>query len=217
LSRRVLTLPTRHNNGAKHEETHIAKGNPMNSRLPILPAIALLAGWITTSALAAEPSGGQIDFGTFTPPAAGGEFVEVNIRSNLIAMAARLAEKAEPDAAEILRGVKQVRVNVVGLDDTNRADIEQRVKSVRSQLDTQGWERIVTAQNPKEDVRVYLKTRGDEAIEGLVVTVIDGGKEAVFINIVGDIRPEKIALLGEKFGIDPIRQAAEAIKKEHGK
>ena len=38
-------------------------------------------------------------------------------------------------------------------------------------------------------------------------------KEAVLINIVGEIKPEKIATLGEKLHIEPLKKAAEAIQK----
>lgn len=119
--------------------------------------------------------------------------------------------------ADLLRGLKHIRVNVIGLDEGNRADLEGRVKEIRAQLDGQGWERVVTVQSAREDVGIYLKTRSDEAVEGLVVTAIDGGKEAVLVNVVGDIRPEKLALLGEKFGIDPIRKVAAAVRQEPGK
>lgn len=180
-------------------------------------ACAVLAAGLVLPARAAEPAGGQIDFGTFTPPASGGEFVEVHIRSNLISMAARLAEKAEPEIADLLRGLKTIRVNVIGLDDHNRADLEQRIKSIRGQLEAGGWERIVTAQQGREDVGVYLKTRGEEAVEGVVVTVLEGTKEAVLVNIVGDIRPEKLVTLGERFDIEPLKKLGPGLKKDAAK
>jgi hypothetical protein len=49
---------------------------------------------------------GQIDFGSFAPPTGGGEFVEVNISSSLISLAARLVEKSEPDVAKLLKVCK---------------------------------------------------------------------------------------------------------------
>ena len=67
-------------------------------------------------------------------------------------------------------------------------------------------------QNGKDNVRVSIKTKGDEAVEGLVVTVIGEDKQAVFVNIVGNLRPDKIALIAEKFNIEPLKKAAEAIK-----
>jgi len=157
---------------------------------------------------------GYVEFGKFSPPNSGGEFVEVHIKSNLIAMVARLTEKNEPEVAELLRGLHTVRVNVVGLDDGNRAEMEKRVKKIRGDLDAQGWERIVTAQKKDEDVGVYLKTRGEEAVEGVVVTVIEGNREAVCINIVGNIKPEKIAVIGERFNIEPLKKIGQAVEKK---
>src|ERR1019366_1625970 len=110
--------------------------------------------------------------GKFSPGDSGSQFVEINVNSNLIAMVGRLAQKAEPDVAELLQGLHSIRVNVIGLNDENRADIETRIKAIRAQLDTQGWERIVAAQQKNEDVGVYLKTRGPDAVEGVVVMVL---------------------------------------------
>jgi hypothetical protein len=177
--------------------------------------IILMIGLAGGSAVQAQNTlPGAVDFGKLTPSADGGEFVEVNIRSNLILMAARLAEKAEPQVAELLRGIQQVRVNVLGLSDANRADIRKRVQTIREQLDSLQWERVVTVQKSQEDVGVYLKMRGDEAVEGLVVTVLSGDKEAVLVNIVGNIRPEKVAMIGERFNIEPLKNLGPALEKK---
>ena len=176
--------------------------------------LAVLSVIINTTSYAQNKSPGYVDFGKFSPPTAGGEFVEVHIKNNLISMVARLVEKEEPDVAELLRGLQLVRVNVIGLDDGNRAEMETRVKKIRDELDAQGWERVVTAQKKDEDVGVYLKTRGEEAVEGVVVTVLDGKREAVLINIVGNIKPEKIALIGERLNIDPLKKIGKAIEKK---
>jgi hypothetical protein len=129
-------------------------------------------------------------------------------------MAARLTAKDEPEVTDLLKGIESVRVNVIGLDDGNRAEIETRIKGIRSQLETKGWERIVTVKEKDQDVGIYVKTRGQEAVAGLVVTVIDGGKQAVLVNIVGDIRPEKLAELGEKLNIDPLKQLGHSTGKK---
>ena len=46
---------------------------------------------------------GYVDFGTLPAPTSGGEFVEVNVKNNLISMMARLAEKNAPEMADLLR------------------------------------------------------------------------------------------------------------------
>jgi hypothetical protein len=165
-------------------------------------------------AKAGEPSlPGQVDFGSFSPSKSGGEFVEVNVPSSLISMAAKFIEKQEPDVAQMLNGLKLVHVNVLAMDDSNRDDMKQRAEKVRSNLSGHGWERIVCAQKDNQDVGVFLKMDGNKAVQGLTVVVLDGEKHAVFVNIVGDIRPEQLASLGEKLNIEPLKKLGLSEKK----
>jgi len=172
---------------------------------------ALAAGALLTSALAATPDAGYVDFGKFTPTS-GGEFVEVNVTSNIVMMVSNLAKKDAPEIAEILKGLKGVHVHVLGLNEENRADMRKRVDAVRAQLDKSGWERVVTVMKDQDDVGVFMKTRGPEAVEGVVVTVLEGKGQAVFVNVVGDIRPEKLATIGERFNIEPLKHLPAAPK-----
>ncbi len=176
-------------------------------------AWAFLAAALST-ARADTPDPGYIDFGKLAPSKAGGEFVEVQISSNLINMAARLAEKLEPQITDALKGLRGVRVNVIGLNDDNRAEIEQRIQAIRDDLEARKWDRVVTAQQHDQDVRVYIKTRGAEAVEGLVVTVVDGNHQAVLVNVLGDIRPEKLALIGERFNIEPLKKLGQSLESK---
>jgi hypothetical protein len=156
---------------------------------------------------------GQVDFGTFSAPAAGGEFVEVNVTSSLISLATKFLEKDQPEVAQLLKGLQMVRVNVIGMNDANRSELETRVQGIRKDLEAKGWERIVKVQEKAQDVGVYLKTRDKDTVQGLVVVVIDGNKEAVFVNVVGDIKPEQLSMLGEKLHIDPLKKIGEKLEK----
>ena len=175
-------------------------------------AIAVLAAGVRLNVLA-DPPPGQVDFGKFTPSGDGGEFVEIQIKSNLLSLAAQMVEKQEPDVAKIMRSVELIHVNVIGLTDANRADVEKRVRQIRHDLDAQGWEHnVVVQQKDGEDVGVYTKTRGGEALAGLAITVIEPKAEVVLINIVGDIRPDQVAALGEKLDIEPLKKVGAALK-----
>ena len=162
---------------------------------------------------AADSPPGMVNFGKFTKPT-NGELVEVNLSGDMIAMALQAAGKGQPDLAEALSGLHSIRVNVVGLDDQNREEVTARMKTVRSELDAGGWQPIVKVQEKKDDVGIYIKTRGKDSIEGVVVTVLDGRKEAVFINIAGDIKMDKLAALGDKLNIGALKKAAEAFMKQ---
>jgi len=159
---------------------------------------------------ATDPSHpGHIDFGTFSA-ARGCEFVEVNLQSSLLRFAAKIAAAHEPEAAELLRNLESVRVNVVGLGESNREATLARIVAVRADLENKGWEKVVTVQEAAgqggDDVAIYMKTRSDDTIAGVVVTVIEKNGKAVLVNVVGNIRAEQIARLGEKLDIKPLRE-----------
>jgi hypothetical protein len=156
--------------------------------------------------VSAAPEIGAVDFGSFSAGPQS-KFVEVNVQSGLLKFAAKIAASQEPDAAELLNNIRHVRVNVVGLDETNRAATVARVESIRAELEKKGWEKIVTAREPKkggtDDIAIYMMSN-EETIHGVVVTVIEGKGEAVLVNVVGNIRAEQLARLGEKLDIKPL-------------
>ena len=101
-------------------------------------ATAGLSAVLSVTSLAADPEPGYVDIGQLMPSAKG-QFVEVNISPAMLKFAARIAARQEPEAAEMIRNLKSIRVNVVGLDDTNRAATVEQIESVRRKLETQGW------------------------------------------------------------------------------
>jgi len=169
-------------------------------------AVSLVWASACASFAAADTSPGYFDFGKIAPSGEG-RYVEVDLPQGLIKFAAKLASKEEPQTAEILGNLKHVRVNVVELDDANREEIVGRVKAVRKELEAHGWSQVVNVrEQPKgDDVQVFARMRGDEAIEGLVVTVISGQKEVVLVNVVGDIKADQIATLAERLNIEPLK------------
>jgi hypothetical protein len=167
---------------------------------------SLLSAILTTSLGAGQADPGFVDFGKLPAAVSGGPFVEVNIGAGLLAMAARLGEKHEPQLAEVLRGLHGIRVHVIGLDDGNRAEVQKRVQTLRAELASQGWDRVVTVQEKNVDVGVQIKTRGADAVQGLVVTVLEGNSKAVLVNILGDMKPENLSLIGERFHLEPLKK-----------
>ena len=176
-------------------------------------AVAVVSLLLGVPLRADDPPPGLVSFGKFTKPT-NGELVEINLSNDMLAMALQLVGKGQPDVTEALGGLHSVRVNVVGLDDQNREEVTARIKAVRGELDAKGWQPVVNVQEKKEDVGIYLKTRGKESIEGLVITVLDGRKEAVFINVVGDIKMDKLAALGDKLSLGMLKKAAEELMKQ---
>ena len=170
-------------------------------------AAATLSLALATVTSASEIETGAIDIGQLMP-AAKGQFVEINLSPAMLKFAARIAARQEPETAELIRNLKSIRVNVVGLDDSNRSATIEKIEGVRRKLETQGWTKMVTVRekNGGDNVDVHVMQRGEEAIDGLVVTVLDKKGEAVFVNIVGNINADQIAQIAEKFDLEPLRK-----------
>ena len=121
-------------------------------------AVAILTAGASLNAIAGS-SPGEVDFGQLAKPGNGGDFVEINVSHNLAALAAQLVEKQQPEAAKLLRSVQLVHVNVVGVTDENRAELKKRIHEIRSRIEKQGWQSVVTARKQTgEDVGIYVKT-----------------------------------------------------------
>ena len=176
-----------------------------------LLALATLTTCLVTGAFAADSAPGFVDFGSLTASTKG-DYVEVKLDGFMLRLASKFVKHEDPATAELLANLKSVRVNVVSLDAGNRDATTDRVASIRKQLEGKGWEQIVTVRGKREEnVAVYVKHRGDEAIEGIVVTVIDGRKnEAVFVNIVGDVKPDQLAGLAKHLHIDQLNLGGKA-------
>lgn len=176
------------------------------------PVLAVTALFLAPFAYAADARPAYLDFHDIAP-AKQGTFVEVDLDQGLLSLAAKLAEGQEKEAAQILRGLKSVHVRVIGLDDANRATVVSRMQEAREKLSADGWKRIALARDGNgQDVAVFARLNGDESIQGIAVTVIDGGREAVVVNVVGDLRPEQISALGVRFGIEPLKHVKVAAK-----
>ncbi len=170
--------------------------------------LALVSVVLTLAAFARGAEPGYADLGKFSPTE-GCQFVEVNLHAPLLKFASIFVDKEEPEAAALIRSLKHVRVNVVGFNDETRGETTDRVRTIREELAAQGWTQVVTVQEAgkAEDVGVFMKLNDRDEIDGVVVTVIDSnGKQAVFVNVVGNIKPEQIAALGDRLDVPSLAE-----------
>src|SRR5215468_1791575 len=91
----------------------------------LLLLTTVLSATLLVNARAESLPAGQVDFGTFAAPKSG-DFAEINISSSLIGLVSSLVEQKDAEFAQLLKGLHQVRVNVVAVTDENRADLEKR-------------------------------------------------------------------------------------------
>lgn len=172
----------------------------------LLATATLLFAWPVVNFASALETG-AMDIGPLIPSAKG-ECVDINLTATMLKFAARLTAPQEPETAELIRNLKSIRVQVVGLDDSNRKGTVEQIEAVRRRMEVGGWAKVVAVRESEsgENITIHLKQRGEESIDGIVVTVIDKKGQALFVNIVGDIQADQIALVAEKFNITPLQK-----------
>ncbi len=167
--------------------------------MALLSLIALLM-----SAPVHALASGQIDFADLSSHY-GEPKVEINLSSSLMKIIGSFADEEDPEVGNILANLETIKVRVYNLN--GKLDkANSTVDRVSRQLKNDQWETLVTV-NDNEDnqkVRIFSKSSSD-VIDGVVVMVVSPekeGGEAVFINIVGEIDPEKIGKVAESLDID---------------
>jgi hypothetical protein len=140
---------------------------------------------------------GYVDFGSLEA-VYGEPKVMVNIGSFLLGFMSQ-ATKSDPEAAELMAGLKGVRINIYSTEGQVQPAMEQ-LNSVKSMLTSQNWEPIVQVKEDGENVQIFMKADG-KGMQGLTVMAVDGN-EAVFLNILGSIDPDKLGEVMNKFDVD---------------
>ena len=147
---------------------------------------------------------GEVDFDDLSAHY-GEPAVEVNLTANLMKMASGFAKFEEPELAEILAKLDEVKVRVYNLNGEAEYATEA-LETASQRLKADAWETLVTVSKAEENenVRIFSKST-DDVIDGFVVMVVSPEKEsgeAVFVNIVGDIDPQQIAKITSNLDIN---------------
>jgi hypothetical protein len=132
--------------------------------------------------------------------------VDVTLDGKLLQLAKAFLNPKDPKEAairELIAGLKGVYVKVFQFDkegEYTSADVD----SVRTQLRSPGWARMVGVKSKREgeNVDVYMMMAGEQ-IGGIAVIATDP-KQFTVVNIVGTIDLEKLVQLSGKFGIPSI-------------
>ena len=74
------------------------------------------------------------------------------------------------------------------------------VKDASNQLSSLGWESVVTVNSEDEQVRIFMKI-ADDMVQGITVMAVEP-TEAVFVNVIGDLKPEELGQVMDNFDVD---------------
>ncbi len=178
------------------------------SAIRLAPWLLGLVLWVAAGVVYAQDdlagTPGYVDFADLANQFGTAPTLEVNIKGPLLKLVAEASREDDPELADLLLKLDAIQVQGYPLRRSQFRSTERRFAILAEQLGTEGWEPVVTLRDYGQYVDMYVKQNA-QAIEGMVLLVLDSeAGETVFINIVGDIDPEEMGRIGNKFTSSPI-------------
>lgn len=170
----------------------------------------LLAGWLAVGSakIAAAATPGVLQLPSFEGIASKAiQTVDISLNTSLLGMAAGFMDSSNPDDAavkEIIAGLKGVYVRSYTFNGDFQYP-ERDIDSVRKQLSTPGWQRLVAVHNSPDhsNVDIYICMVEGRA-SGLAI-IASHPREFTIVNIVGSVDLQKLHQLQGKFGIPQVQ------------
>jgi len=146
---------------------------------------------------------GYVDFASLDSEY-GDPRVMVNLNKTMLGFISKI-NMSDPESSKLISKLKAVRVQIYNMTGNDQPALDLIAK-VSKEIQAKNWLPIVSVNEDDEKVRVFTKIT-DDVMDGLVVMVINSkeekeGREAVFINIVGEIDPAQINKVTESLNID---------------
>jgi hypothetical protein len=160
---------------------------------------------------------GYVDFGALNLFGKEDTTVEVFLDQKIIGLVGAFGGGKDPELADMLAKLKQIRVQSFAIQPGKLEDLEAKTAELSKKLEAQGWTTMIKVRDRRADSQtyVYVKWKGDKS-QGLTVMNVEPDKEAIFVNIVGEIDPEQIRKLSTKFDIDAL-DSLDVDWKSHGR
>jgi hypothetical protein len=143
---------------------------------------------------------GFFDFGDLSKLESGPKVTEVLLPENMIQSIIAMSEDDE-DVKGLLNNIKFIRVSSYGITEKNTKAIDTKFKEFDKDLLGKNWDRMVSTNDKKGGVSIYVKNPGKEGIQGLVILAKRKSGEATFVNIVGKLDLKSLSKIGGKFNI----------------
>ena len=127
--------------------------------------------------------------------------VEVNLNGSLLRMASSAAGEDDPEAAELIRGLRGIQVRVYPLD-AARGELSDSIADFVRQFDAYGWQTMVRVRpdgQESDDVTILVRAL-DDGFDGMVVMAVDEDDEsASFVLIDGPVDLSQLNRLSDRF------------------
>lgn len=168
----------------------------------IAMVLALVAGFPAIAAdQAADAHPGYADFGDLSGLSGVEPSVEISLGPALIRFVAAATRNEDSELADTLSKLRAIRVNVFEIPEDRVDSVSARAAEISRKLERGAWEPAVKVRGRQGSVNMYMKVDAEGVVQGMVVMMVEPGEDAVFLNIVGEIDPEQLGRVANKFGV----------------
>jgi len=144
---------------------------------------------------------GYVDFGALNVFGSKEADKTIFIEQGLMQFIAAAVAKDDPELADMLSKLLQIRVQTFAIEADKLEAIEQKTQDMSKKLEGQGWTTMVKMLDRRESGQTFIYSKMvNGKMQGLVVMNVEPKDDASFINIVGEIDPEQLGKLQSKFG-----------------
>jgi len=165
----------------------------------MLALAGLIAAPITALAQPMDAEPGYVELSHLSESVDSTPVKEVNIRGAMLRLVRAAAREDDPELADLLSSVRGVFVRAY---DARRTDVElvrTHTKTMTDALLSEGWEVFLRVAERSEEVQMYVRIVDDEITGLMLISFNLLDDEIIFVNIVGEIDPEKVSRLGYRF------------------
>lgn len=167
-----------------------------------LAGLALLMCSLPLLADSSSDFDALVDFGDLEAISGGKEpSVEIHLGGALLSFLRAATEEEDSELAETLGGLKSIQIKVFEIADGQYDTAREQVSAIARRLKSNDWLPTVKINAEDTTVQMYMKMNG-ESVTGMTVMILEEDSEAVFINIVGNIDPDQLGRVADKFGVD---------------
>lgn len=134
------------------------------------------------------------------------ETTEVTLSGRTLQLAAKfMNDEDDAEARELVKKLKGIYVRSFEFDKSGEYS-EADVESVRSQLKSPQWEKVVGVHSRKEgeNAEIYFKTDNTDQLGGLVIIAADP-KELTIVHLDGPLDPSDLEKIGGDFGVPRVQ------------
>jgi hypothetical protein len=110
----------------------------------------------------------------------------------------------DPEFAEVVKGLQGIYVKVFSFDKPDQYSMRD-IEPVVTQVQAQGWTRMLAVRNKEERVEIWLR---ENTSDGGMFLLVNKPKELVVINIVGKVDLQTLGKLQGKLGVPALPRPA---------